>query len=224
MTGIGRRITVHEAQVKTAQVTIKTLTIAGRQVTLAVFRQLQEEPLVDPNSVTLAGIPWGVVNYHPDKCADSGWSHLHVVWQKGEELRRASVYQKRRAVLGVKFEDAINSHYRAWLTHLVLEGHSLDFEVQAYGFTVAHTIAGLRVSLGVDSGDPIWRARDAGSSQHEWYRDKLRKWLDQHKAAGDSVRERNLLEAIIRESQEHQRKWDATYNSLAGLDQLFIAA
>lgn len=84
-----RPLTVHNAQITTAAVEVKTLTISGKQVTLAVFRQLQEAELVAPDA-TLNGVPWGLVNYHPDKCS-SGPPHVHVVWQQGTELRRARV-------------------------------------------------------------------------------------------------------------------------------------
>jgi hypothetical protein len=102
------QLTVHNAQVSTATVEIRTLTIDGKQVTLAVFRQLPDEPLIAEDG-TLRGVPWGRVNYHPDKVPGTdGWGHLprpvpctsedsvygehiHVVWQKGAELRRAIV-------------------------------------------------------------------------------------------------------------------------------------
>jgi len=82
------QLTVHNAQISTATVEIKTLTITGKQVTLAVFRQLIDEDLISEDG-ELQGVPWGTVNYHPDKC-DAG-DHLHVVWQKGDKLRRARV-------------------------------------------------------------------------------------------------------------------------------------
>lgn len=102
-----RPLTVHNAQITTAAVEVKTLTISGKQVTLSVFRQLQETRLVRDDGV-LCGIPWGTVNYHPDKvriddgdawggkpkdvgCADAP-RHLHVVWQEGDELRRSLVF------------------------------------------------------------------------------------------------------------------------------------
>ncbi len=81
-------LTVHNAEVRTATVEIRTLTVSGKQVTLAVFRQLKSQPLIQGDG-TLAGQPWGVVNYHPDKCGDDN-EHLHVVWQSGTELRRAA--------------------------------------------------------------------------------------------------------------------------------------
>lgn len=85
-------LTVHNAQVTTATVEIKTLTVGGRQVTLAVFRQLRERTLVSSEG-DLFGQPWGTVNYHPDRCGAGERTHLHVVWQHGEELLRARVDQ-----------------------------------------------------------------------------------------------------------------------------------
>ncbi|MFG3136081.1 hypothetical protein ACGFZA_07645 [Streptomyces sp. NPDC048211] len=84
-----RQLTTQNATITTAAVEVKTLTISGKQVTLAVFRQLKEEPLIADDG-TLRGEPWGTVNYHPDKCA-AGSGHLHVVWQKGTEIRRSRV-------------------------------------------------------------------------------------------------------------------------------------
>lgn len=84
---MGRQLTVQNASITTAAVELKTLTISGKQVTLAVFRQLREEPLIAEDG-TLNGTPWGYVNYHPDKCSDSN-EHWHVVWQHGDELLRS---------------------------------------------------------------------------------------------------------------------------------------
>lgn len=84
-------LTVHNAEVRTATVEVKTLTVSGRQVTLAVFRQLREQTLI-ADSGTLNGVPWGTVNYHPDKCADTD-PHWHVVWQRGTDLLRDRVTQ-----------------------------------------------------------------------------------------------------------------------------------
>ncbi|MEU3622787.1 hypothetical protein BS329_09715 [Amycolatopsis coloradensis] len=85
-------LTVQNAAIATASVEIKTLTVSGKQVTLAVFRQLLEQPLVLDDG-TLAGQPWGVVNYHPDKCGNAA-EHWHIVWQDGSDLRRSRVQIK----------------------------------------------------------------------------------------------------------------------------------
>lgn len=87
---MGRAITTEEAIIHTAAIEIKTLTIRGRQVTLSVFRQLQNEPVIDWPTMKLNGVPWGKVHYFPGKeCQGEG--HLHIIWQKDKELRRACV-------------------------------------------------------------------------------------------------------------------------------------
>ena len=73
-----------EAVLLPVQVTVQALMIAGKQMTLAVFRQLPREPLIDYSTVTLQGIPWGYVNYHNKDCGCE--KHLHIVWQRGNEL------------------------------------------------------------------------------------------------------------------------------------------
>lgn len=88
---MSKQLTVHNATINTAAVEVKTLTISGKQVTLAVFRQLREEQLIARDG-TLNGQPWGYVNYHPDKCDEPG--HRHYVWQRGDELLRSRVDSK----------------------------------------------------------------------------------------------------------------------------------
>lgn len=83
-----KQLTAQTATITTAAVEVKTLTVSGKQVTLAVFRQLREEPLIADDG-TLNGVPWGYVNYHPDKCEGSHFAHRHIVWQQGSEIVRA---------------------------------------------------------------------------------------------------------------------------------------
>lgn len=119
----GRRIDVHDATVKTATVEIKALTISGKQVTLAVFRQLQEELLVDSDTGLLLGVPWGTINYHPGKeCEDAG-THLHVVWQKGSELRRSRIEKFCGKVAGWKTRfTRLEKSARWYMAARILEG------------------------------------------------------------------------------------------------------
>lgn len=84
-----KQLTTQNATITTVAVEVRALTISGKQVTQSVFRQLEEARLV-AHEGTLNGVPWGYVNYHPDKCAD-GYPHRHIVWQHGQELRRANV-------------------------------------------------------------------------------------------------------------------------------------
>lgn len=82
------KLAVAEAQIHTASVEVKTLTISGKQVTLAVFKQLKEGAMSADNIDAI----WGQVNYCPGRnhCSGDAW-HIHVVYQEGAELRRAAV-------------------------------------------------------------------------------------------------------------------------------------
>lgn len=87
------KLNASEVKLKTAQVEIKALTVSGKQVTLAVFRQLEEKELVDYNTNQLNGIVWGKINYHPNKCAHDA-EHLHLIWQSGDSIFRGAVYRQ----------------------------------------------------------------------------------------------------------------------------------
>lgn len=80
-----RALTAHNAVIKTASVSIRTLTIEGRQVTLAVFRQLIEEDIFDPDARILRGVGWGHVRYLIEEPPEEA---INLVWQRGDELRR----------------------------------------------------------------------------------------------------------------------------------------
>jgi hypothetical protein len=54
-----------EASITTASVTIRTLRVNSRQLTLATFRQLPCRELVDERMATLQAKVWGWVNYSP---------------------------------------------------------------------------------------------------------------------------------------------------------------
>lgn len=104
-------LTVHNAEIKTATVEIRTLTISGKQVTLAVFRQLLQESWIDLQTAERRGPAWGVVNYHPDRqCGRVDdlrgnveiVDHLHVVWQLGVELRRFTFHQPTRRLADLR--------------------------------------------------------------------------------------------------------------------------
>jgi hypothetical protein len=90
---MAKTIQTNEANVKTTAVEVKVIKISNHQVTQSVFRQLVEEDLIDPLTVQLRGVPWGFVNYFWGNCSNN---HLHVIWQKGQELRRACVWRHRQ--------------------------------------------------------------------------------------------------------------------------------
>jgi len=82
---MGKVLTAHNAEITTASITVKSLTIERRQVTLALFRQLQEEDIFDWNAMALRGVAWGHVRYLIEASPEKA---INLVWQKGSELRR----------------------------------------------------------------------------------------------------------------------------------------
>jgi hypothetical protein len=104
-------ITAAQASVTTITVEIRTLRVGAKQMTLAVFRQL-------PRGNEITGPMWGWVNYHPDNCADDG-PDRHVVWQDGDELRRAWVAEP----LGLSTMRVCPANVgEGWVAAAVLEG------------------------------------------------------------------------------------------------------
>jgi hypothetical protein len=111
----GKRLTVHNASVTTMTVEVKTLTIGARQVTQGIFKQLIEEPLIAEDG-TLNGVPWGHVTWHPEGCTRD--DHWHIVWQRGENLRRAHV--AKDATFGTLIcaeADALLAHHVSRMAH-----------------------------------------------------------------------------------------------------------
>jgi hypothetical protein len=50
-----RAIATAEASITTATIEVKTITLSNKQMTLSVFRQLQQEDLIDPDTLQLRG-------------------------------------------------------------------------------------------------------------------------------------------------------------------------
>ena len=111
-----RAISTRDAVLKTVTVDIRCLTLNGKQVTLSVFRQLQHEDLIDEQTANLTGTPWGRVNYCPTtKCYEE--PHIHVVFQKGSELRRSVVLNNPLESQGFKKLSYASKQYaQAYLT------------------------------------------------------------------------------------------------------------
>lgn len=81
---------VTETTVETtpASVTIRTLSVRGSSMTLAVYRQLPERKLIS-DSGKFNGTPWGTVNLCPSRdCPENERTHWHVVWETDGSLYR----------------------------------------------------------------------------------------------------------------------------------------
>lgn len=140
-------LTVHNAEIKTATVEIRTLAISGKQVTLAVFRQLREELLIAQDG-SLNGVPWGVVNYHPDKCGGRDFlDHWHVVWQQGTELLRSSVIKEPawRAFYPNAGPAFLSAHVRDVL--LGVESRHFEGEIPEWDNALELELCGINVAI-----------------------------------------------------------------------------
>jgi len=91
----GAILTAHEATVQTVEVSIRVMKVGKKQVTMGLFRQLPRDILLDPETLQLRGVPWGHVHYWWDGDGSRYMPRdkLHVVWQLGEVLKRAIVYE-----------------------------------------------------------------------------------------------------------------------------------
>jgi hypothetical protein len=103
-------INIENVHLKTASIEIKALMVNNRQLTLSTFRQIPEKEIIDYDTVTLKGIPWGYVNYF---WKDNGnetdcW---HIVWQEGAELRRCIILKKHDLHLE-QFDSDVNIEMR----------------------------------------------------------------------------------------------------------------
>ena len=86
-----RTIMTHDASLKTVSVSIQTLVVSNKQMTLAVFRQLPWREIIGPD-LNLLGQPWGLVNYFWNGCGyEDNLPHLHVVWALDGKLFRCCV-------------------------------------------------------------------------------------------------------------------------------------
>ena len=170
-------IDVRRAELHTAAVTIETMRVDGRQVTLSTFRQLQSEPVGGPM--------WGWVNYHPDRCADD-LEHRHVVWQMGETLLRATIYRPQQRLLdsylryrvfvaylldGYRWRKMQERYERAWLDVTPEFRIDSDFRFPRYesalwqlnqgGYLSSDQVAAIRTTFGI----PAVGGRDALASE-----------------------------------------------------------
>jgi hypothetical protein len=119
-------IRTNEAVIRTATIEIKTLSVSKRQVTMGLFRQLQQEELIDPETMEFRGVPWGRVNYFWNGSGGSE-GDLHIVWQKDTELRRAVVTKHLPYHLRTSYDRDIRlAEYLSLLPNIERELSALD--------------------------------------------------------------------------------------------------
>lgn len=190
-------LTVHNAEIATAAVEVKTLTIKGKQVTLAVFRQIQVEDLFD-RELAYRGNPWGRVNYHVG-CDNVSGPHWHVVWQKDLELRRAIVRSPSR--------DAPGPDYSLRDTWVLLAARYLAVHTDAQDSPEA----GLRALVRSSRGE---YAASVGGV-HAWATSTA---SEQASRAAQDIRYRFATAPDAPELDQVQAAWDALQESWRSSD------
>lgn len=212
------QLTTQNATITTAAIEVKALTIGARQVTLAVFRQLREEPLIAEDG-TLNGTPWGIVNYHPDKCGDAK-EHLHVVWQHGNELRRSYVRAPRHAW---------HDHPTAGALVTVLVANGLTRtdnrpDLKLYSGLPRDDDSAVVQADGVQFHSSISRDCYSAYSEHRAYGERYRDRLREKVAATSSVDDLdNLAGKFAERLSAIANAYKVSWLALAELPQLFIA-
>lgn len=89
-------VTVQQVSLDTVAIAVQAIRVGRKQMTQAVFKQLSAKHPYDFVASCSRGVLWGVVNYFwdgCDSCAIGNKSHLHTVWQDGEQLFRGCVHQ-----------------------------------------------------------------------------------------------------------------------------------
>lgn len=89
------KIAVETCEIKTATIDVKVMRLDKRQLTLSIFRQLEEDFIF--STTGLRGKLWGKVNYtwagcHPETA-------FHVVWQAGDRLVRGPVPKSKLSLM-----------------------------------------------------------------------------------------------------------------------------
>jgi len=236
----GRRIATKEAALRTAMVEIKSLTVSGKQMTLAVFRQLLAEDVIDRATTTLRGVPWGTVNYFWKGCAvwdqDGDASrvgdndrHIHVVWQQGGELRRDCVYQDGSRVAGM--EPFVARESAEKLATLLLHHRILSGAARSHGGSPS--IARLSVSIDGEDID-VWVKDDVGeiyanrgsASERARLEGKLSARIERNPLTASFPTEDTVMGELRRTItlfKTARERYTRIYEDLAALNQLFIA-
>jgi hypothetical protein len=253
MPNVEDAVQVGDAGVRTVSVTIHAVQIGRKQMTQSVFRQLINEPIWDVEARKARGEPWGHINYFWQGCGMEGNGHLHLVWQKGNELRRTCfnhqanygecggqhyLYLKNRvdamhilgeaAILRAFLDGARPEKNQRSGDPMKIAGWDRSFEGRPYDGLQRHTLA-----LECDADDQYGMTRK--EEAHTWFTAHLTRIATSvGKGTQDLVTAESVLQAktedftrLYREVEaQHDayvRAWEAFVGKIRSLDQLFIA-
>ena len=113
-------ITIKDVQIKGLTVEIKSLTVGRKQLTLSLMRQFIDESIINEEEMLLKGVPWGFINYFWGEDKDKTPEHyLHLIWQKGSELRRCIIPKKYNPYIYNERIDAENWDYNEEIKNVI---------------------------------------------------------------------------------------------------------
>lgn len=161
-------IPAEQAAKQERTVTVQVLTIGKKQVTQTLYRQLVEENVIDDATGKLKGDVWGWVNMHVGEC-DEKKNHLHVIWEREGQLRRACSYEQWKE--SVAYQNGRQDFARlahAYIGYIALEGNT--FPNWQWQKQLTLTVNNRRITLAVeDHIDDLW----ATPKRLEYYREEL---------------------------------------------------
>jgi len=204
---LARVLTAQNAVINTVSVQIKTLTVSGKQVTLAVFRQLIEEHIFDFTIGGLRGVGWGHVRYLIDALPDQA---INLVWQRGDELRRCIVDRELPYAPGWHWDQ---QRVDAFLANPI---RNTDSYREHHSFCARD----IRTAWGEDLSDSL-----AGRFTVPHPYPRTAKEEQENRAATDDYRAqvRAIAEPILRRIVKIEEAYNRHLVPLFDLPQLFIA-
>ncbi|MFL6353973.1 MAG: hypothetical protein ACJ74Z_19275 [Bryobacteraceae bacterium] len=216
--GTGKRITVQG-------MSIKKVTIGVDSLTLSILRQLQKEEVLDYHTGRLKGVPWGWVNYSPGDCVEEA-EHIHVIWQKGSEVRRSCVRRKPRIPVSLKSErDWAESLY---LAEAVLQGEITDLYVNQRLLLLSNELLGPLVLSCLSCQENLLNYL---RNNREGLAQCAKAYEKNVVEASEKLREYTVaypykqgsLEQAERAIAEFERTWRESYAAITSEGQIFIA-
>jgi hypothetical protein len=225
-----RAITVQDASVKTMTVEIKSMVVSGKQMTLAVFRQLPLRELIvakedadDPDQMlpALDGVPWGLVNYY---WKDLDPNALHIVWERDGILYRSLTTRKATETeTFVNYQDAVAWRYGDYILRQIEAGELSKESVSQACYLDQHwwmqrvwfSGGWMEVNIAPDSDwSPHWYELQTNTASYLAKRIRPLETLDNLRAG---------LKTDARLMDRWRDAYDAMIADLASLDQLYIA-
>lgn len=230
-------ITTKEATIQTFQVEIQTLRVNNKQVTMGLFRQLPLGRLIDNDTVTFNGIPWGHVQYWWDSDGRTDYktyNKLHIVWQFGNTLQRSIVetdislyldtYETEEIIASTDYVlrtipmctdvQCLLDHNNTWLMptdNIRLNGKPWTIWLSTRG-EIIHVTEYLRQLRSPDPG--IVQNAKKNYAEFLQHRGILHR-------QSDDLRKRHL--ASVEKTALYRARWESRIKELCDLPQLFIA-